>query len=97
MPTYAWTASFSRDWVKLSRERQAQFLLAVGQLVEDLAGGGQIRKGLRVKKVRGHPGVCEMTWADDGRATWQYGPERRAGHAHVVWRRIGSHDIFDSP
>lgn len=97
MPTYAWIASFSRDWATLSREQQAQFLLAVGHLVEDLAKGGQIRKGLRAKRVQGHPGVFEMTWADDGRATWQYGPERRAGQAHVLWRRIGCHDIFGRP
>jgi len=35
-----------------------------------------------------------MTWAKDGRATWQYGQELRAGEAHVIWRRIGSHEIF---
>jgi hypothetical protein len=38
-----------------------------------------------------------MTWAPNGRATWQYGPEQRPGERHVIWRRIGTHDIFRAP
>jgi hypothetical protein len=38
-----------------------------------------------------------MTWAPDGRATWQYDDEVRAGEPHVLWRRIGTHDMFDRP
>jgi hypothetical protein len=37
-----------------------------------LAGRG-FRPGLRVKGVRGAAGIFEMTWADDGRATFEYG------------------------
>ncbi|MFD6425369.1 hypothetical protein [Streptomyces sp. NPDC060198] len=37
----------------------------------------------------------EMRWAPDGRATWQYGDEVRAGEPHVIWRRVGGHEIFD--
>jgi hypothetical protein len=39
---------------------------------------------LRVKRVQGHPGVWEMTWAPDGRATFEYGAEVRPGEAHVI-------------
>ncbi|MFE2057543.1 hypothetical protein [Streptomyces sp. NPDC059446] len=35
-----------------------------------------------------------MTWAHDGRATWQYGDEVRAGETHIRWRRVGGHEIF---
>jgi hypothetical protein len=38
-----------------------------------------------------------MTWADNGRATFEYGPEVRPGHAHIIWRRIGGHEILDNP
>ncbi len=38
-----------------------------------------------------------MTWAPDGRATFRYGPEQVEGEPHVIWRRIGDHDIFDRP
>lgn len=43
---------------------------------------------LRVKRVQGRPGVWEMSWAPDGRATFQYGEEIHPGEAHVVWRRL---------
>ncbi len=39
----------------------------------------------------------KMMFAPDGRATWQFGNEVKAGRAHVVWRRIGTHNIFRSP
>ncbi len=41
--------------------------------------------------------IWEMTWAADGRATFEYGPEERAGEPPVVWRRIGTHGIVDRP
>jgi anaerobic glycerol-3-phosphate dehydrogenase len=41
--------------------------------------------------------IWELTWAADGRATWQYGPEQRPGEPHVIWRRIGGHEIFKRP
>jgi hypothetical protein len=48
-----------------------------------------------VKGVRGASGVFEMTWAPNGRATFEYGTERVDRHAHIVWRRVGTDDIFD--
>jgi len=50
-----------------------------------------------VKPVQGAPGVFELTWAPDGRATFQNGEEQRQGQPHVIWRRIGTHDIFSQP
>ena len=58
---------------------------------------GRFRRGLRVKDVQGAAGIFEMTWAPDGRATFQYGEERRPGDRHVIWRRIGTHDVFVQP
>ena len=58
---------------------------------------GQFDPRLRAKRVQAYDGVWEVTWAPDGRATFQYGPERRPGEAHVVWRRIGTHEIFRAP
>ena len=60
-------------------------------------GIGAFRPSLRVKRVVGHPGIWEMTFAPDGRATFRYGPELNASDPHIVWRRIGSHEIFDDP
>ncbi|MFF9357719.1 hypothetical protein ACF1BP_33490 [Streptomyces sp. NPDC014735] len=48
--------------------------------------------------MRRPPGVFELTWDDNGRATWQYGPEtspRRAAH-HLAPHRhaLGMHSIL---
>lgn len=97
MPTYAWLARFGADFDNLTMEQQAAFLAAVAQFVEDLAAGGPFRKGLRVKGVRGARRVFEMTWADDGRATFQYGDSIVADEPHVIWRRVGTHAILRHP
>lgn len=61
----------------------------------DLAAGS-FRPGLRVKRVEGTDSIFEMTWAPDGRATFEYGTSEGRG-AHVTWRRIGRHDVFRRP
>ena len=96
MPTYSWPARFRADFERLTPARQAAFLLAVTQFVEDLQTG-EFRKGLRVKGIRAATGIFEMTWADDGRATFEYGTEVVKGQPHIVWRRVGTHAIFTQP
>lgn len=92
MPTYERTARFDRDLAGLTAEERRRFRVAVAKFVADLRTG-QFRKSLRVRGIEGTPGVFEMTWAPDGRATFQYGADRGSG-AHVVWRRVGTHDVF---
>jgi hypothetical protein len=38
-----------------------------------------------------------MTWADGGRSTFEYGSPVREGETHIIWRRIGTHEIFGRP
>ncbi len=97
MPTFAWLARFARDLDLLSPDQEAAFLTAVAQFVEDLGRGEGFRKGLRVKGVKGAEGIFEMTWADDGRATFEYGVPVKEGEPHVIWRRIGAHKILNEP
>ena len=95
MPTFSTARRFEQDFKKLTRERKSRFQKTVKEeFVPDLVAG-TFRPGLRVRGVQGAPGVFEMTWAPDGRATWQYGDEIRAGERHVIWRRVGTHAIFD--
>jgi hypothetical protein len=97
-PTYNRADPFDDDWKKLTPEQRKQFLAAVTKLVADLKRGEGFRKGLRIKRVEGKKGqVYEMTWAPDGRATWEYGSEVREDEAHITWRRIGTHNIFKNP
>ena len=97
MPTFAWLARFGTDFDALSPKQQAAFLSAVEQFVEDLRGGRGFRTGLRVNGVRGAAGIFEMTWADDGRATFEYGNSVIANEPHLVWRRVGTHGILLQP
>lgn len=97
MPTYDVLSQFLRDWKGLTAAQKKAFLIAVAQLVSDLRSGTGFRKGLRVKKMHGYDDVWEMTWAPDGRATFHYGSSVQAGQPHLVWRRIGTHEIFNRP
>lgn len=54
------------------------------QFGEDLNRGGAFRKGLRVKGVQDASGILEMTWAADGRASFEYGGEVTKRQAHFV-------------
>ena len=96
MPTFSQTDRFRRDFAQLSTAQKAAFRAAVARFVADLPAGS-FRPGLRVKGVQGAEGVFEMSWARDGRATFEYGPPVRGGEIHIVWRRIGTHDIFTRP
>ena len=97
MPTYDKEQRFLRDWAILSPEQRRHFMDAVGNMVLDLTLGLGFRAGLRIKGVQGHPGVFEMTWSPNGRATFSYGTSPHAGDVHIVWRRIGGHEIFKNP
>jgi hypothetical protein len=96
MPTYRALPGFLREFDKLTPERQAAFMLAVSYFVADLRAG-QLRRGLRVKKMMVPDDVWEMTWAPDGRATFTFEKSVREGERHVVWRRIGNHEILERP
>jgi len=94
VPTYERLPRFDRDFEGLTAEQKAAFRSAVKKFVADLERGSGFRKGLRVKGVQGSPGVLEMTWAEDGRATFSYGDSIRGSEPHIVWRRIGTHDVI---
>jgi len=98
MPTHEEFTQFLREFYAQPPDKQEQFLKAVEKMVSDLRSGHPFRPGLRVKAVQGHPGVFKMTWEKtDGRATFEFGAEVRAGEPHIIWRRIGGHEIFNNP
>ena len=98
MPTRKVLPSFRRDWQGLTARQQRQFLAALRLFIADLKNDNPtFHPRLRVKKMQGHPGIWEMSWAPDGRATFEYGDDVHPGEAHIVWRRIGTHAIFRRP
>lgn len=93
MPTYTPTESFLRAYRALTAAQRDAFRSAVRHFVEDIERG-DFRAGLRVKGIQGMPGCFEMTWANDGRAIFTYGPEVRSGARHIVWLAVGTHAIL---
>ncbi|GAA2733537.1 hypothetical protein [Streptomyces nogalater] len=101
MPTYETLPRFTTDLDRLTPAQRRRFHHVVrNAFVPDLRTG-RFRPGLRVKRVRQAPGVYELSWSmgagPAGRATWEYGPEHCPGEQHIVWRRVGGHDILNQP
>lgn len=49
------------------------------------------------KGIQGSKGIFELTWAANGRATFQYGPPVVEGERHIIWRRCSTHEVFADP
>lgn len=99
MPTHDETTAFLRDRNRLTTAQAERFKARLADFIEDLKemeSGRRtwFRPGLRVKKLAGTPDVYEMSWAQDGRATFAIGDPIVASKLHIVWLRVGSHDIL---
>ena len=102
MPTHEETTAFQRDRTRLTEEQVERLKARLADFITDLldmeAGRRSwFRPGLRVKKLSGRPDVYEMSWAANGRATFAMGNPIVAGKLHIVWLRVGSHDILRRP
>jgi hypothetical protein len=105
LPTLEAEPRFLSEYDRLLPAQQVQFRRAVRAFVRALRAwedGGcrgipRFPESLGVKSMQGHRNIMEFAWAPDGRCTRRYGPARRTGRAHVIWRRIGTHDIYDDP
>jgi hypothetical protein len=97
MPTYERWPGFVREYLRLTEEKRALFMEAVAKMVEDMKAGRPFRPELRVHQVNKVAGVWEITWAANGRATFMYGESKQEGERHIIWRRIGGHEILERP
>jgi hypothetical protein len=105
---YVRTDSFLADYRKLSADERdlfrravRQFNVACDRFVEE-RDPSVWPASLRVKAVRGAPGIWEMTWSfagPDGRATWEWTTvtDDDGPRPAILWRRIGGHAIFREP
>lgn len=96
MPTYEADQLFLRDWRQLTPAQRKRFKAAVRRFVEDLKAGRPPRAGLGIERFEGHEGVFEFHWAPNGRALFAYGTSPHPGDVHIIWLRIGTHDIYKS-
>jgi hypothetical protein len=90
MATFETLPHFEASWRKLTREQQTAFRAVVLEALEPdlMTPGSPFQRTLRVRSVAGHPGLFEMSWGHDGRATFSYGAEYAAGQPHIVWQDI---------
>lgn len=95
-PTFETASRFDRDHEKLTDQEKARFKTAVQKFIADLRSG-ELRAGLGIQEMSGYEGIYEFRWAPDGRATFSYGEERVPGERHVIWRRVGTHDVYRNP
>lgn len=86
---------FEEDLQRLTREELALFRQVVVEefvpACDAFVSGTPFPKRLRVKPVRGAPGVFEITWSSsgpDGRTTFDWAP-LEDGSPSVRWRRVG--------
>jgi len=101
---YETTPAFDGDYRRLKPEHQAAFravlkdkFIPTCEAIAENHGAGW-PKSLRVKAVRGAPGILEMTRSfasPDGRATFEL--ITVDGEPRCRWRRVGDHDVFKDP
>lgn len=94
MPTYELLPRFLRDHKALTKKDADAFARAVKLFIAGVRTGSYDPR-LRVKRVRSTAEVWELSWAPDGRATFQHGPEVVPGEPHIAWRRVGDHPVLD--
>jgi hypothetical protein len=94
LPTYERSPQFVDDYATLSPEQQRAFRVAVEKFVADLRRAEGFRPGLRVKGIKGSPGMFELTWAPDGRAIFSYGASIREREPHIIWHAVGTHEVL---
>lgn len=105
MPTYWREERFRREYEKLTQEQREAFKLARDQFVRVFqeyeasgrSGIPQFAAWLGVRRLVNHKRIFESRWAGDGRCTWEYGKRVQTGRYHIIWRRIGTHAIYDDP
>jgi len=97
-PRYRETWEFRRDWEDLEFDDQEAFWHAIRTFLRGLRQGDRFPERLRIHELHApHGGIWSLTWGPDGRATFTFDTEARGDDAEVTWRRIGAHDIYESP
>jgi hypothetical protein len=86
-----------QEYLALSARDAAAFRRARDRFIAALQAQRRPEAGLGISEMGGHPGVYEFHYSGGGRATFHYGEPVIKGDVHVVWRRIGGHEIYRAP
>ncbi|MGH2409666.1 MAG: hypothetical protein ACRDGS_04760 [Chloroflexota bacterium] len=97
MTSYDWHNRFLAEYERLSPEDQDAFQAAIRRFVAALRASRAPDPGLGIRQMTNHPGIYEFHFSRRGGATFHYGSEDRGKEAHVVYRRVGGHEIYRQP
>jgi hypothetical protein len=86
-----------REYRALSHQDKLAFRRARDRFVAALMADRIPEAGLGIEEMAGHPHIYEFHFSGGGRATFHYGTSARGRNAHVIWRRIGGHEIYREP
>ncbi len=79
----------------MPRELQRAFLCDVAAVHRGAAQQpAHVSAGAAYQARPGNRRCVGVTFAPDGRATFAYGGEITPGEPHVIWRRVGSHQVL---
>lgn len=100
---YRTLAAFDRDYKSLPPEHQKLFRdMLASHLLPAIAAGALAGRASWPPRLRFHKivgtSIYSITWSfsgPDGRATFHL--ESVDGEPVLVWRRIGTHDIYEQP
>lgn len=103
---FALTSAFTRDLAKLAPEHQRLFRAAIHDHFLPAIEAGAFTgtppwpPRLRIHQLAGTTTIYSLTWSfasPDGRATFQLETDTTTGDTVLIWRRIGTHRIYDQP
>lgn len=106
MPHWDALPRFYNDWHTLEQPKKGLFLTRLQEFIgvlkrweaEGMPGSHPpFPAHLGIKSMAGRRNIWEFRWSGDGRATWSYGPPPQDGMCKIIWRRIGTHQIYNDP
>jgi hypothetical protein len=94
VPTYEETKRFNNEYNRLRTDKRALFNQACKEWVTALKTHQPPPARLGIRRFLSIEGMYEFHFAPDGRTLFRYGPEQKPGEVHIIWERIGGHDIY---
>lgn len=93
MPTFDVSDQFWNEWDRLHLSRQERFLKARDEFVACLKKKRPFPAHLDIHPLKSQKGVFIFCFGPDNRALFRYGDEQAPGDAHILWLRIGGHEV----
>jgi hypothetical protein len=95
VPTFESLARFDREFRRMPRELQAAFLAMLPTFIAALrTTPPTFLPALRVKRVQGRQEAWEITFAPGRSRDLRIRRSDHPGTPHIIWRRVGTHDVL---